>query len=118
MNPKKSPVPAEHLVEQEVADALLRDILDAGEFGYSEAERMVGMDGNSLAAYVREFHHQMHINFPKAGRIVVFWPVLWIATLIRFLKNNKKLNRAPLSAIMKKAGERGQLVKRLTSHEE
>ena len=118
LNPKKSPVPAEHPAEQEVTDALLRDVLDAGEFGYSEAERMVGMDGNSLTAYVREFHHQMHINFPKAGRIVVFWPVLWVATLVRFLRNNKKLNRAPISAIMKKAGERGKLVKRLTSYEE
>ena len=118
MNPKKSPVPAEHPAEQDVTDALLRDILDAGEFGYSESERMVGMEGNSLAAYVREFHHQMHINFPKAGRIAVFWPVLWVATLVRFLRNNKKLNRAPISAIMKKAGERGTLVKRLTSYEE
>ena len=118
LNPKKSPVPAEHPAEQDVTDALLRDILDAGEFGYSEAERMVGMEGNSLAAYVREFHHQMHINFPKAGRIAVFWPVLWVATLVRFLRNNKKLNRAPISAIMKKAGERGKLVKRLTSYEE
>ena len=118
LNPKKSPVPAEHPAEQDVTDALLRDILDAGEFGYSESERMVGMEGNSLAAYVREFHHQMHINFPKAGRIAVFWPVLWVATLVRFLRNNKKLNRAPISVIMKKAGERGKLVKRLTSYEE
>ena len=96
-------------------DALLRDIMDAGEFGYSEAERMVGMDGDSWTAYVREFHHQMHINFPKAGKIIFLWPALWIATLVRFLSNNKKLNRAPVAAIMKKAGKRGQLVHRLTS---
>ena len=112
---EKSPVPAENVVEPEVAEALLRDILDAGEFGYSESERMVGMDGNSLTAYVREFHYQMHINFPKAGKVVPIWPVLWGATLLRFLKNNKRLNRAPISAIMKKAGKRGQLVKQLTS---
>ena len=114
---EKSPVPAEKLTDWEAADALLRDILDAGEFGYSEAERMVGMDGDSLSAYVREFHHQMHINFPKAGRVPVFWPVLWVATLVRFLNNNKKLHRAPVSEIMKKAGKRGALVRRLTSDE-
>ena len=118
LSQEKSPVPNENPAEQEVSDALLRDILDAGEFGYSESERMVGMDGNSLTAYVREFHHQMHINFPKAGRVIFLWPALWIATLIRFLSNNKKLNRAPVSAIIKKAGERGRLVSRLTSHEE
>ena len=118
LSQEKSPVPNENPAEQEVMDALLRDILDAGEFGYSEAERMVGMDGNSLTAYVREFHYQMHINFPKAGRVIFLWPALWIATLVRFLRNNKKLNRAPVAAIMKKAGERGRLVSRLTSHEE
>ena len=118
LSQEKSPVSNENPAEQEVTDALLRDILDAGEFGYSESERMVGMDGNSLTAYVREFHHQMHINFPKAGRVIFLWPALWIATLIRFLSNNKKLNRAPVSAIIKKAGERGRLVSRLTSHEE
>ena len=120
LDKEKSPVPAENLPDsskREVVDALLRDILDAGEFGYSESERMVGMDGDSLTAYIREFHHQMHINFPKAGRVLLFWPVLWIATLIRFLKNNKKLNRAPVSAIIKKAGSRGKLVGRLTSRE-
>lgn len=114
---EKSPVPAKERVEPEVRDALLRDILEAGEFGYSEAERMVGMDGDSLMAYVREFHHQMHINFPKAGRIPVFWPVLWLATLVRFLNNNRKLKRAPVSSILKKAGKRGKLVRRLTSQD-
>ena len=116
LDQKKSPVPEKCHIDQQLVDALLRDVLDAGEFGYSESERMVGMDGNSLMAYVREFHHQMHINFPKAGKIIFFWPVLWIATLIRFLKNNRKLNRAPISEIMKKAGKRGQLVSRLTSY--
>ena len=115
LSQKKGPVPAEYPAEQEVRDALLRDILDAGEFGYSETERMVGMDGNSLAAYVKEFHHQMHINFPRAGNILLLWPALWIATLIRFLHNNKRLHRAPVSEIVKKAGKRGQLVNRLTT---
>lgn len=114
---EKSPIPVGNDVEREVTDELLRDILDAGEFGYSEAERMVGMEGNSLIAYVREFHHQMHINFPKAGKIIVFWPVLWFATLVRFLNNNRKLKRPSVSAIIKKAGKRGELVSRLTPRE-
>ena len=115
LDPKKSPIPDGVFSQRNVADALLRDILDAGEFGYSEAGRMVGMDGDSLMSYVREFHHQMHTNFPKAGKVIPFWPALWTATLIRFLNNNRKLNRPPVSEIMKKAGERGQLVSHLTS---
>ena len=112
----KCPFPYDNLTEKELTEEFLRDILDAGEFGYSESERMVGMDGNSPLAYIKEFHHQMYINFPKAGRVILLWPVLWIATLIRFLRNNKKLNRAPVRDIINKAGERGRLVKRLTSN--
>lgn len=108
--------PFDKLIAKELTDEFLRDILDAGEFGYSESERMVGMDGSSFISYIKEFHHQMHINFPKAGRVILLWPVLWIATLFRFLSNNKKLNRAPVRAIINKAGERGKLVKRLTSN--
>ena len=112
----KCPFPYDNLTEKELTEEFLRDILDAGEFGYSESERMVGMDGSSFISYIKEFHHQMHINFPKAGRVILLWPVLWIATLFRFLSNNKKLNRAPFRAIINKAGERGRLVKRLTSN--
>lgn len=112
---EKSPVSVENITENDVTDMLLRDILDAGEFGYSEPERMVGMDGNSLTAYIKEFHHQMHINFPRVGKVVLFWPVLWLATLIRFLNNNRKFNRAPISKIIKKAGNRGNLVRQLIS---
>lgn len=111
---QKSPFPENDMADPETVNELLRDILDAGEFGYSETERMVGMDGDSWTSYVKEFHHQMHINFPKCGKVFIFWPVLWISTLVRFLRNNRKLHRAPISAIMKKAGERGKLVRRLT----
>ena len=108
--------PFDKLISKELTDEFLRDILDAGEFGHSESARMVGMDGNSPLAYIKEFHHQMYINFPKAGRVILLWHVLWIATLFRFLSNNKKLNRAPVRDIINKAGERGRLVKRLTSN--
>lgn len=104
-------------METEVVAALLRDILDAGEFGYSEAERMVGMDGSSAAAYAREFQHQMHLNFPAAGKCPLFWPVLWAATLARFLQNNRKLKRPSVGRIMKKARSRGELVQRLLTQQ-
>lgn len=112
---EKSPIPVEAAPDQEVIDSLVRDILDAGEFGYGEAERMVGIDGNTFRAYWKEFHHQMHLNFPQAGRTPVCWPPLWCATLVRFLWNNKRLNRPSVRKIIQKAGQRGQLVRRLTS---
>lgn len=116
LSEKNSPFPYDTLTHDNLTDELLRDVLDAGEFGSSEPERMVGMDGSGILAYIKEFHHQMRINFPKAGKIFLFWPVLWTATLIRFLNNNKKYNRAPVSEIMKKAGSRGKLIKKIISN--
>ena len=44
----------------------------------------------SWNAYVREFHHQMHINFPKVGKIIFLWPVL-VNCINIFLGLSKKL---------------------------
>ena len=93
LSKEKCPIPYDTLTDKELTDEFLRDILDAGEFGCSESERMVGMDGNGIFAYIKEFHHQMHINFPKAGKCIVAWPVLWIVTLGRFLYNNCQIAR-------------------------
>ena len=91
----------------------LRDTLDAEEFGHSSADRMVIPRKNSLPAYVREFHHQMHLNFPKAGGWVPLWPVLWIITLWRFLRNNRKIRDVSARAILKKAGQRSRLLEQI-----
>lgn len=95
------------------SDAFLREILDAEEFGKSSKERMVALRGGKLSDYVREFHHQMRLNYPKAGKCFLLWPFLWVATLIRFLRNNKRLNRPSTKAILKKAGERGRIIEEL-----
>ncbi len=91
----------------------LRDTLDAEEFGHSTTDRMVIPRKNSIPAYVREFHHQMRLNFPKAGRWVPLWPVLWIATLWRFLRNNRKIRGVSARAVLKKAGQRSRLLEQI-----
>jgi len=57
--------------------------------------------------------HQMHLNYPKTGKCPVLWPVLWFLTLARFLVNNKKVRKISLSAVLRKAGQRGKLMKKL-----
>ena len=84
--------------------------MDAEEFGKAK-NRMVALRGNGLFDYVREFHHQMHLNFPKAGKIFLFWPVLWMITLIRFLRNNRKVRSVSSKELFESAGKRGKLVK-------
>lgn len=95
-------------------DEMMEEILSAGEFGAYSEGRMVALRGTGITAYIREFHHQMHLNFPKAGKIFVLWPVLWIITLIKFLNNNRKMRKGTsLKDYMASAGKRGNIVKRM-----
>ena len=91
----------------------MKEILEAEEFGKSSKDRMVALRGSSLTDYVREFHHQMHLNFPKAGKCFLLWPALWVITLERFLRNNRKLRRVSTLDVMRKAGERGRIMREL-----
>ena len=88
------------------------DLFEAGEFGKVKG-RMVALRGNGLFDYVREFHHQMHINFPKAGKCFLLWPVLWVITLVRFLRNNKRVRDVSSRELFDNAKKRGRLVKKL-----
>ena len=89
----------------------MREILDAEEFGKSNKKRMVVMRGTGLFDYVREFHHQMRLNFPRAGKCFLLWPVLWVITLIRFLRNNRKLRKTSTASILREAKRRSKLMK-------
>jgi len=93
------------------AESFILDIMESGEFGKGKEGRMVAIRGDGIFDYVREFHHQMNLNFPKAGKIPLFWPVLWIITYVRFMKNNKKIRSVSSKEIFEKAKKRGKLVK-------
>lgn len=94
-------------------EAFLEEILAAEEFGKTSKDRMVALRGNSPLDFAREFHHQMHLNYPKAGKCFLLWPVLWGMTLARFLINNHRIRRVSLGAVLKTAGRRGKLIKNL-----
>ena len=94
-------------------DQFFTDIIEAEEFGKSDKGRMVAIHGTGLTGYVREFHHQMHINYPKAGKCVLCWPILWVMTLARFLRNNQKLRGTTVGEILKSAGKRGKIVEKM-----
>lgn len=101
------------ITEEYDVEIFLREIMEAEEFGTSAADRMVTLRKNSLGAYVREFHHQMHLNFPRAGRYFPLWPGLWLVTLVRFLRNNRRIRRVSARAVLKKAGQRSQVMEQI-----
>jgi hypothetical protein len=94
-------------------ETFLQEILDAGEFGRDEKDRMVALRGTGPVAYVREFHHQMHLNYPRAGNFFLCWPVLWVFTLLRFLRNNRTIRHVSALALLRKARQRSHLTKKM-----
>lgn len=101
------------ITEKYDLEIFLREIMEAEEFGNSAADRMVTLRKNSLEAYVREFHHQMHLNFPRAGRYFPLWPGLWLVTLVRFLRNNRRIRGVSARAVLKKAGQRSRVMEQI-----
>ena len=97
----------EKLMEKTQVSEYLGDIMEAEDFGNSGQDRVVALRGTHLWDYVREFHHIMHINFPRGGKVFLFWPVLWCITLFRFLRNNRRIRGVTAREVLKKARERG-----------
>lgn len=95
------------------AEGFWNDILEAEEFGRGDAKRMVVVRDRGLKGYVREFHHQMHLNFPRAGKCFLLFPALWAITLARFLRNNRKVRAVSLRQVLRTADRRSRQMEQL-----
>ena len=109
MNPFEKNKKREDLEKE--TELFMEELMDAEEFGKKNKNRMVALRGTGFCAYFREFHHQMHLNYPKAGKCFLLWPVLWVMTLVRFLRNNKKIRSVSSRELFENAGKRGRIVK-------
>ena len=85
---------------KEEIENFMMETLESEEFGKSSVDRMLVLRGNSPFNYIREFHHQMCLNYLNASRFFVLWPVLWLITLLRFINNNRKIRKTSLWAIL------------------
>lgn len=98
---------------KEKAEEFLAEVLEAEEFGTSDTDRLLIMSEAGVGAYIREFHHQMKMNYPRLGKVFLLWPVLWICTWIRFVVNNHKLRRTTSWKVLRKTYERSRNIKEL-----
>ncbi|MBP5494141.1 MAG: nucleotidyltransferase family protein [Lachnospiraceae bacterium] len=101
------------LCDIKMCDAFLDDVLAAEEFGRSDVNRMAVMNSTGLGGYFKEFHHQMKLSFPKASKVFIIIPVLWVITLFRFLRNNKKVRNTTAREIFKNSSERSKMAMEL-----
>lgn len=111
------PENAEFMAVQELSGAdvteFFREVMEAQEFGLTDKTRMVVLPGTGPGAYFCEFHYQMKIRYPRAGKVFLLWPVLWGMTLFHFVRNNKKLRRVSSCGIIRKAGMRSRILKKI-----
>lgn len=96
------------------AELFWNDMLTGGEFGREENSRMVILQKRSfLAACAGEVHSMMRIRFPRLQKCLIAWPFLWTATILIFLRNNRRLNRAGTLEIIGSARNRKTLLKKM-----
>lgn len=100
-------------IQAQAVSELMKEILEAEEFGRSSSDRMVVMRGTGLTDYVREFHHQTMLTYPRAGKYPILWPALWVTMLAGFLYRNRKLRGVSSAAVLKKAGLRSRLARQM-----
>lgn len=103
---------ADKITKEQKAE-LLKEIIEAGEFGKAQKDRMVAMRSGKVVDFFREFHHQMGLNYPNVGRVILLWPILWGLTFYRFWRNNRSLRKVSSIAILRKAAKRSYLVKQM-----
>ena len=96
-----------------VREEFFIEIMESEEFGEAAPERMVAMRGTGWMDYIREFHHQMHLSHPKAGKYKILYPILWVRTFFGFVYRNRKLRGISSIAILKNAKKRSRLVTKM-----
>lgn len=102
-----------NMVSGEDMWGFMEEILQSLEFGTMESEQMVALRGNGWRDLFREFHHQMHLNFPETGRYPVLWPALWLRTGWRFMRNNRVVRRTTIKKVIQNAKKRGKISNKL-----
>lgn len=98
------------MVSQELCENFLQETLEAERYGKTQSDRTAVLRGTHLGDYIREFHHQTVLGFPRASRMVITLPVLYIIVFIRFIYNNHTVRGQSLKAVLKKAKQRTRLV--------
>lgn len=114
LDEKNCPWMAEWKEDEELMEALLKDVFEGGEHGkYDSARMIITTRKPSLKTYLIELHRQMKRRFRKIGNCVILWPVLWILTGIFFVYNNMTLRNVSTRKIMDSNKQRNKLVQKL-----
>ncbi len=102
-----------HTGAKTAPEPFLQDVLLSESFGVSDHARISAVTDTSIRGYFLEFHHQMKINYRRYAGIYLLWPLLWMLTLLNFLRNNKTIRGTSARRILQVAGDRGRMIRTL-----
>ena len=88
---------------------MLAEILNAGEGGAADQNRMALVLGDGLLGAFRELHRHMKRRFHRLSKIWLLWPVLWLITGVCFVWNNHFVRKVDTRAVLDTAQERKKL---------
>ena len=97
-----------------LAQELLEDVFSGGEFGHLDRNRIsVTSRRPGLKAYLMELHRQTKRRYPRASKIKILLPVLWVSAAVIFQYNNLFRRGISLRGVIASNNLRNQLAKKL-----
>ena len=94
----------------------LADIVHDRDMGTATSATLVGSGSYetiNLLTCFKEGHLQMHVRFPRLGKCVLLWPVLWCITFFCFLKNTYCLRKTTLRHTLRTFRDNNQHVRQI-----
>ena len=99
--------------DDDTVSLFMKDCLTAGKFGETSKARLVGNESSGIVGMIKQVDKASFENYPVAYGIVVIRPVLWIMSVAKFIKNNRTVRSVKTSEIIKSAGARGKISKKM-----
>ena len=84
--------------------AFITQLLEDGDVSQNNGSALVGSGSYekiNFLTYFKEGHLQMHVRFPKLGKCLLLWPILWLITLVCFLYNNRTIRNMSLAQTLR-----------------
>lgn len=98
-------------------EEFLIKIIEENDMGSNVSTSLVGSGSYkkiNLWTYFKEGHTQMKVRFPKACKIILLWPILWLITFICFIYNTYTLRNTSFRQTLKdfkKANDDSKLIR-------
>ena len=84
--------------------AFITQLLEDGDVSQNNGSALVGSGSYekiNFLTYFKEGHLQMHVRFPRLGKCLLLWPILWLITLVCFLYNNRTIRNMSLAQTLR-----------------